>query len=266
MHFVEACLLAGALTVVLGNGALYAWRAWIDGAAGCDRSEQLGLLDAAGAFVRECFATAVVVLLFPLGWVLPRCRGRSGRGAVVLLPGWGLNRAALLCLQRRLRRGGWGPVCCVEWLHRRDIDSAARAVHEMVRALPQVPTTLIAFGGGGLVARYYLRRYPAPRIRRLVTLGTAHGGSEVARLGGRALRSFVPGSKLLRTLQAADRVPQQFDVIAIHSRYDALILPPHNAEYPGAFNVQVNDVGHFSLLFSRKIYRLLAENLDAPLA
>jgi hypothetical protein len=60
-------------------------------------------------------------------------------------------------------------------------------------------------------------------------------------------------------------VPQQFDVIAIHSDFDAMILPPRHAEYPGAFNIRVAGIGHNALLFSAKIYGLIAENLDAPL-
>ena len=54
-------------------------------------------------------------------------------------------------------------------------------------------------------------------------------------------------------------------MIAIQSHFDAMVLPPGNAEYPGAFNIRVNAVGHNALLFSPKVYELLVENLAAPL-
>ena len=115
-------------------------------------------------------------------------------------------------------------------------------------------------GLGGFVSRYYVRRYPATNIRRVVTLGTAHQGTMLP--GTRTLR---PGSPFMTMMNAGDRVPQQFDVIAIHSSFDALVLPPANAFYPDAFNIQLHDVGHYTLLFSAKVYGLLAENLDAPM-
>jgi hypothetical protein len=82
---------------------------------------------------------------------------------------------------------------------------------------------------------------------------------------GGAGHKLAPGSQFLNTLNAADRVPQQFDVIAIHSPFDAMILPPRNAEYANAFNIRLDGVGHNTLLFSSKVYRLIAENLSAPL-
>jgi triacylglycerol esterase/lipase EstA (alpha/beta hydrolase family) len=140
------------------------------------------------------------------------------------------------------------------------------AVEEMrvARGAPR-PLMLVCHSLGGLVARYYVRRYPAPHVRRIITLGTPHGGTVLAARRRNGAHKLAPRSAFLATLSAADRVPQQFDVIAIQSTFDAMILPPRHAEYPGAFNVVVNDVGHNALLFSVKVYRLIAENLNAPL-
>ena len=122
--------------------------------------------------------------------------------------------------------------------------------------------TLIGHSLGGLVIRYYARHFPSPRVRRLLTLGTPHRGTILAR---RWLPALAPGSKLLVALNAADRPPQQFDVITIYSSFDALILPPANAVYDNAFNIQLNNVGHNALLTSKRVYGLIAENLAAPL-
>ena len=100
-------------------------------------------------------------------------------------------------------------------------------------------------------------------MRRIVTLGTPHSGTEPARWIP-SLAEIVPDSKLINGLNAGDRLPQQFDFIAIHSNFDATVLPASSSHYPLAFNIQVNDVGHYALLLSRRVYRLLAENLEAP--
>ena len=269
------------VVMLVYNAALYRIRARIlHRLDACDAVEPLGLIDAAWAFAKECAATAAVLLAVPLGWVLPRCCSGSGtRGPLLLVHGWSLNRGCFWLLRRRLLHDGWGPACCFEYRSLSlDVEGAAARLHIAVEEMrtagsaqqptarsAQQPLMLVCHSLGGLVARYYVRRYPAPHVRRIITLGTPHGGTALAGLRRNRSHKLAPGSPFLATLSAADRVPRQFDVIAVQSTFDAMILPPRNAEYPGAFNVVVNDVGHNALLFSSKVYRLIAENLNAPM-
>ncbi len=258
------------LLVVSSHAALYAWRAWLLRLT-ADGTERLGALHAAWAFAKECAASAAVLLLVPVGWCVPRCHAAgTGRGPVILVHGRGVNRGSLWPLRRRLLRDGWGLVCCVEYRGTPvNIEHAARRLRDLVERLntrDRRPIACIGHGFGGLVLRYFVRRYPVPAVRRIITVATPHHGTEVARVLGRGRGALQPGSRLLNTMNAADHVPQQFDVIAIHSTFDAVILPPGNARYPGAFNIQLNDVGHNALLFSARVYQLIAENLAAPLA
>ena len=274
MHALWYLVVAFAVAMVLFNATLYTLRARVlRGVDACDTIDRLGVVDAAWAFAQECAATAAVLLTVPFGWLLPRCRsGGATRGPLLLVHGWSLNRGCFWLLRRRLLRDGWGPVCCFEYRSLSlDIEGAAAGLRAAVDRLTQSagahqPLALIGHSLGGLVARYYVRRYPAPNVRRIITLGTPHFGTALARARRGAGHKLAPGSPFLKTLNAADRVPQQFDVIAIQSTFDAMALPPRNAEYPGAFNIRVNNVGHNALLFSSKVYALIAENLGAPLA
>jgi triacylglycerol lipase len=268
-------LIAGlGMVLLLFNGALYGVRARLLRALdACHAVDRLGVVNAAGAFAREYAATAAVLLAIPLGWWLPRCRqARGARGPLLLIHGWSLNRGCFWLLRYRLLRDGWSPVCCFDYRSLSfDVEGAAAGLRTAVDGLaratgPAQPLTLIGHSLGGLVARYYARRYPAPAVRRIVTLGTPHQGTALARRRGGTVHKLAPGSQFMNTLNSADRVAQQFDVIAIQSTFDAMVLPPQSAEYPGAFNIRVDDVGHNALLFSPKIYRLLEENLRAPLA
>jgi hypothetical protein len=81
---------------------------------------------------------------------------------------------------------------------------------------------------------------------------------------GQWSRAVAPQGALLAQLQRA-YTPKQLDMIAIHSTFDATVLPPANAEYPRAFNIRVNNIGHYGLLYSSKVFTLIAENLDAPM-
>lgn len=259
--------------IALYTAMLYGLRARVLRRVGtCDTDEPLGLVDAALAFIVECIATATAVLSVPLGWILPRGAARSGtRGPVLLVHGWSLNRGCFWLMRQRLLRDGWGPVYCFDYRTLGlDVEGAAAQLRGAVDHLVHIgggqrPVTMIGHSLGGLVLRYYARRYPAPHVRRIVTLGTPHGGTVLAHGRGGTTHKLAPGSSFVKTLCAADRVPQQFDVIAIHSGFDAMILPPRNAEYPGAFNIRVAGVGHNALLFSSKVYGLIAENLAAPL-
>ncbi len=272
MHLVWRLAFAYALLVIVVNLALYAWRRrLLRRAAQCNLLEPLSRARAAFGFARECAAVAALLPCAVCGWLMPQWGTGSGaRGPVLLVHGWGTNRGVLWLLRRRLLRDGWTPVHCLEpAVPGMDIVAAARAVRaalDQLAAVRRGPITLIGHGVGGLVLRYCLRRYPAPHVRRVVTLGTPHFGTVVARALGSRGATVVPESPLLRRLKAGDRVPAQFDTIAIHSTFDATVLPLEYALYPGAFNAQFDDVGHFTLLWSRKVYRVLAENLGAPLS
>src|SRR5207249_3829581 len=74
------------------------------------------------------------------------------------------------------------------------------------------------------------------------------------------------GWRHLARLAADDPVPQLADCISIYSADDAVVVPPSRAYYPGAFNVEVRGLGHMSLLFSRRVYTLVRENLAAERA
>jgi len=256
------------LFAVLFNAALYSWRATLLGKrAAYFPDEGLGLVEATRAFVTECAALAAVLLLIPIGWVLPMRSGTNGRGPIILVHGWGLNRGALWLLRHRLRRAGWGPVYSFTYpSFRADVERAAVRLHGFIERLTnQQSLTLIGHSLGGLVLRHCAHHCPVPTVRRIITLGTPHSGTLLARVPGPTTGRLAPGSTFLDSLNTADPVPERCDAIALYSTFDAMILPPSNAQYPGAFNIQINDVGHNALLFSSKVYRLLAENLAAPL-
>lgn len=219
------------------------------------------------SFVAECGAGLLAVLFSAVAPLLSVGVGdpSAARVRVVLLHGLGQTRGAVEVLARRLRRLGY-EVVFFSWAGWRvdiagDAERLRRRLIELQDERPG-PVCLVAFGVGGLVARYCVCRHRAAGVRRLVTLGTPHQGTLVAPPGSfLGLGALRPSSALLTRLAAADRTPQPLDSTAVQSAFDAVVLPPDNGYYPAAFNVIVRDVGHFSLLFSRRIFQLLAENL-----
>jgi len=231
---------------------------------------------AMGAFVAECGATVALMLATPF-----RVRNgvRRGGGAaserrpVLLLHGYAQHPANFLWIARRLRRDGWSHIYTLRHAPMfGDIErSAARlgATIDRIREATGTPAVdVVAHSMGGLVARAYVRsRGAACGIARLVTLGTPHQGTHIFRRLAHdpMLVQMRPDSPLLTGLASDDPVPSLVECVAIYSTGDAIVVPPHNGYYKGAFNIEVAGTGHMAMLFSRRVYELVRENLEAPL-
>jgi triacylglycerol esterase/lipase EstA (alpha/beta hydrolase family) len=106
-------------------------------------------------------------------------------------------------------------------------------------------------------------------VHRVITLGTPHRGTSHGVVGGwidPMVRQMQVDSPFLGELAQDDRVPDETHFVSIYSMFDAVVVPPENAHYSGALNIQIEDVGHNSLLLSRRVYTLIRENLEAESA
>jgi triacylglycerol esterase/lipase EstA (alpha/beta hydrolase family) len=228
------------------------------------------------AFGAECAATTLLTLTIPLSFRRPRVRSLEGGNPcrpVILLHGYAQHTANFLWIGRRLRRDGWVHLHSVRHTPiRGDIGRSAahlgRAIERIRRESCAAEVDIIAHSMGGLVARAFLCQAGATSgVARLITLGTPHQGTEVLRWLGRdpMVGQMRPGSPFLCQLTASDVVPEMVDCTSIYSADDAIVVPSTNAYYPGAHNIQVCGLGHMSLLFSRRVYELVRENLAAEI-
>jgi len=223
-----------------------------------------------GPWIAEGLAMAVVAVTWPLGLVRwPQARPGSGR-PVVLLHGWGLNRASMALLAARLRREGRSVHSeAIPWWSS-DFAAAATAIaarlREVAEASGSATVDVVAYGAAGVLVRLAAHAHGAGEILgNVVTLASPHRGSALALLGVPAsLADLRPGSSLLDELVRSEKLPTRAHVAAIASPFDAIVFPFDLAYCPAAFNVTVERVGHFSMLYSERIYTLIAENLDLP--
>jgi pimeloyl-ACP methyl ester carboxylesterase len=231
-----------------------------------------------GAFLSECAVTALLALTVPLAFRRQRVRAldaaelESERSRpVVLLHGYAQHTANFLWLVRRLRRDGWLHLYSIRHTALGgDIEQSGRRLGEAIDRIRRESgareVDVVAHSMGGLVARACVRaRGPASGIGRLITLATPHQGTVAFRRFARdpMVGQMRPGSPLLARLAADDPVPALVDCISIYSADDAVVIPAAAAYYPGALNIEVRGLGHMSLLFSRRVYDLVHENLAA---
>lgn len=172
--------------------------------------------------------------------------------------------------------------CCnrgLWWSHRRDllaqgtrvvtvnlepafagIDDFAEILHWRIAALgPGAgPIIIVGHSMGGLVARAYLERHGAGSISKVITIGTPHHGTGLARLGlGRCAREMERGNAFLRRL--ATGRPLSVPFLSVWSSEDNFLVPASSSQLTGARHLHLAGIGHLSMAFSRRIGDILRE-------
>lgn len=195
--------------------------------------------------------------------------GAAGR-PVVLVHGIGDNRSAFTLLRRTLRRRGFGRIITVNYSPlTSDVRKAAadlgRHVERVCRQSGYEQVFLVGHSLGGIIARYYVQCLAGDsRVVTLVTLGSPHAGTQLARMApllvGRQLR---PNSELMRELAAPARCTTRF--VAIYSDRDEVVVPNRSArlDHPDLIvtRLQVHGVGHLSLLVNSVVTQAVSAAL-----
>lgn len=184
---------------------------------------------------------------------------------VLLLHGYVCNRGFMLPLRRYLGARGISAYTHNLEPAYADIDSyvdgLARRIEEICATTGADKLVMLAHSMGGLAARAYLRKHGARRVAKLITLGTPHHGTALARLGaGKNGEQMLPGNAWLERLnEAALAVP----TVSVFSYQDNLVSPQDSAALAGATNLGISGVGHISMPFSRRIREIALEEILA---
>ncbi len=190
---------------------------------------------------------------------------------VVLVHGIGDNRSAFTVLRRTLRRRGFGRIITVNYSPlTSDVRKAAAALDGHVRRVCQQTgyeqVFLVGHSLGGIIARYYVQCLAGDeRVATLVTLGSPHAGTQLARVApllvGRQLR---PNSELMRELAGPARCATRF--VAIYSDRDEVVVPNRSArlDHPdlSVTRLKVRGVGHLSLLVNSPVAHAIVAALS----
>lgn len=203
----------------------------------------------------------------PAGFLpLPGGRGHGPR-PIIVLHGYAQNRANFLPLACRMRRAGLGPIFGFEYWTLGRTAAAARQlgwfVDEVRAATGAAEVDLVGHSMGGVVGRYYVSLAGGDAaVRHLITIGSPHSGTEISKIGvGHPTRELVLGSALLTRLAAAPP-PTHAQVTCIWSLADALVPGARQLGFPSAEVITYPDLGHVSLLVSRRVSRAVIERLS----
>jgi len=192
---------------------------------------------------------------------------------ILLVHGIGDNRSAFSILRRTLRRRGYGRISTVNYSPlttdiRKAAANLARHVERVCQQTGYEQVFLVGHSLGGIIARYYVQCAGGDqRVHTLVTLGSPHAGTQLARLAPLGVcQQLRPNSDLMRELARPADCSTRF--VAIYSDRDEVVLPNRSArlEHPDLTvgRIRVHGVGHLSLLVNSTVAHAVAGALADP--
>jgi triacylglycerol esterase/lipase EstA (alpha/beta hydrolase family) len=191
-------------------------------------------------------------------WHVPRGCARMTvhpRGAhvpVLLVHGYGCNSGYWAHLVPLLDREGISHASVDLEPVAGSIDDYAPLIEERVQALCTATgaarIAIVAHSMGGLAARAWMRRYGSARAARVITLGTPHHGTALARFGpGANAVQMRRDGPWLRDLAASEGPDVRARIVSIYTYHDNIVAPQDSSVLPGARNIAFGGVGHVAL-------------------
>lgn len=126
---------------------------------------------------------------------------------------------------------------------------------------------LVGFSMGGVVARLALQdEETRARVATLVTMGTPHSGTYLARYAATPLTlDLRPGSPAMQRLAEAQEALTGADgprTVALWSPADTVIVPAEGAQLEGAENLEIEGCTHFGFLMHPRTWETVLRLLD----
>jgi triacylglycerol esterase/lipase EstA (alpha/beta hydrolase family) len=195
----------------------------------------------------------------------------QGRGGAVFIHGFVSNRGLWTPWLARLRAAGRAFVALDLEPVFGSIDDYVALIEDAVTRVTEAthrPPVLVCHSMGGLAARAWLRQHSgAHRVARIITIGTPHHGTALARLSGligaKNARQMHPAKPWLRDMFADESsgyttMAKYKPFVCYYSNSDNIVMPASTACLPGADNRHVPGVAHVALALDA---RVMAESL-----
>jgi triacylglycerol esterase/lipase EstA (alpha/beta hydrolase family) len=167
-----------------------------------------------------------------------------------------------------LRSAGYQQVISINTPPWRDLETLteglAKKVDELRINLKVDKVILVGHSMGGMIARNYVQnRGGADYVHGMVTLGSPHHGSKLAPFALTPMgKTLLPGSAFLRQFKSVTW-PNQTRAFSIYTRYDNIVLPAESAKMDGAQQVELDGMGHTTLLFHPRSLQAVTNALSS---
>ncbi|MEB0135656.1 alpha/beta fold hydrolase [Actimicrobium sp. CCC2.4] len=262
-----AHLQSPALALALGVGLVVAIRLSITASgfylAWRYRSETPAPYRINRRMAARLFCTEFSASMISASWSMPFFRVGKRPAAqpeglpVLLIHGYGCNSGYWRSMSRRLSAANIThhgidlepPLAGIDSY----VPAIARAVDTLARDSHCRQVILVVHSMGGLISRAYLREHGCDRLAAVITLGTPHHGTALAR-GGIGINSQQmccsadnTPSAWLQQLAGSETTQTRGLFTTIYSHHDNIVSPQCSAHLEGATNLAVAGIGHVAL-------------------
>jgi CheY-like chemotaxis protein len=139
-----------------------------------------------------------------------------------------------------------------------------RAVRELLAASGAGQVAIVAHSMGGLVARAWMRAHGSADVARVITLGTPHHGTALARFGlGPNAVQMRRDSAWLRALAQSEDAAVRALLTSIYTHHDNIVSPRDSGRLEGARNLEFGGIGHVALGSNPRVLAAVMEELAA---
>ncbi|MBL8513312.1 MAG: alpha/beta fold hydrolase [Betaproteobacteria bacterium] len=187
-------------------------------------------------------------------------KGAGDGTPILLVHGFFSSKGMWIRFRQRLVKAGMGPVYTMNLKHVfGHVKDMVPSLHDRIEAIARDTgkdkVILIAHSMGGLVSRQYLQDHGGGRVAQLITLGSPHHGTRIAKIAlFTCTKDMRRRSGFLDALAEKETAnPPSVPTTSIYTMNDDLVYPPETSVLPWAENISVRGVGHVSLLFDEGV-------------
>lgn len=218
------------------------------------------------------YAAMLRAFLLQLPWastppMLMPSPGAALRTPVLLVHGYLCNHRVWDAMAQRLHRGGHPVMRLNLEPVFAPIDSYAPQIEQAVTQLcHQTGATKVALIGhsmGGVAIRAWMRAYGSARVARVITLGTPHTGTQIARRTRTPNgQQMVWGSAWLQELARSEKAATRGLMRIALTPQDHIVYPQREQVLPGVPVTVFDGLGHLELCRNRAVIAWVLQQLD----
>ncbi len=190
---------------------------------------------------------------------------------VLLLHGLFVNQACWFWFKSRLKKQGFNNIVTINlssW-HSEEVltELLAKKIDELRHQLGVNKVHLVGHSMGGMIARNYVQlRGGHDKVDQLICLGSPHHGSKLATFSVDPLgKRLIPNSTFLQRLNSAP-TPEEISFTNIYTNKDNMVLPNANNHLNWGKAVELDGMGHTSLIYRKESIHATIEALKEATA
>jgi predicted alpha/beta hydrolase family esterase len=185
---------------------------------------------------------------------------------VLFLHGFFCNRALWRPMARVLAKAGHASSAISLEPVFGSIDSYATSIDHAVRRLQSrtgaAKIVLVCHSMGGLAARAYLRAHGDASIAQVITLGTPHHGTHLAKFGhGTNAWQMRLNSLWLKELAQSESLERRALFTVMLSHHDNIVSPQAVQVLEGAKTVEFGGIGHVAMVYDANVQQAVVDTL-----